>query len=71
MAKPVLKPKDIRKTRGDFSREEFAALLQVTSLAIYWWESGKVKPRGPARILLGLLKGRRRQEVLGWMRRMK
>ena len=69
MKKTTITPKRIRKIRGDFTRKEFGHLLKVSDVAVYWWESGKVRPNGPARIVLGMLAGRARAWTLDWLRR--
>lgn len=67
-----LTPEQIRhtRTRHGFTQTEFARLLQVTSQEVSNWECGRYKPRGPARILLLMLRGDRgiRYRMLHWMR---
>jgi DNA-binding transcriptional regulator YiaG len=63
-----LTPNEIRKIRRPFTRKEFSRMLQVTEQAIYWWETGAERPRGPARRLLCLLKGQMRLLLVRWLR---
>ena len=64
-----LRPREIRGIRKPYTRKEFAALLGVTTQAIYLWESGAQKPSGPVSRLLWMLGGRMRKEVLRWLSR--
>ena len=40
----VLSPKQIKRLRGTRTRKEFAALLSVTSMTVFRWETGRAKP---------------------------
>lgn len=62
-----LGPKEIRRIRKQYTRKEFGRLLGITPQAIYLWETGRERPGGPARRLLGILKGQMRNVVLRWL----
>lgn len=67
--KVKLTASDIRKIRKPFTRKEFADMLQVTTQAIYWWETGRTKPGGAAGRLLLLLKGKLRARLILWLQK--
>jgi DNA-binding transcriptional regulator YiaG len=56
-------PKDIKKIRGDISREEFSLLLGVSSVTLWRWEQGGARPEGASLRLLEILSKDRKQTI--------
>lgn len=54
-----LTPRSIKKIRTDLglSQADFAMLAGVTAVAVYFWESGRTKPRGASVDALVELRG--------------
>jgi DNA-binding transcriptional regulator YiaG len=69
MKKVSLSPKEIQKIRKPFTRVAWGRMLGITPQAIYLWEKGRERPSGPARRLLGLLKGQMRRRIVRWLRK--
>lgn len=56
-------PKDIRKIRGDLSREIFGMLVGTSSVTVWRWEKGEASPEAGSLRLLELLEKDRKTTI--------
>lgn len=58
-----MRPKDVKKVRGDLSRAVFAMMIGTSEVTIWRWENGDAKPEGASLRLLELMQEHRKETI--------
>lgn len=58
-----MKPRDIKKIRGDLTRAVFAMMLGTSEVTVWRWENGSSKPEGGTLRLLELMESNRKETI--------